>query len=141
RAAELHVHLPDRCQVEHGVEGRDFQGADMRHAEKIRDVADGGLGQPAADLLLRAPEQRNDRRLLAAIRILLQLFLRPGEIVLAEGEVLRLHAGRGKAAHAHRSTSPNTISIEPRMADTSASMWPLVRKSIALRWAKPGARI
>src|SRR6185503_18483 len=42
---------------------------------------------------------------------------------------------------AHRSTSPNTMSIEPRMAETSASMWPRVRKSIACRCAKPGARI
>src|SRR5262249_32898135 len=41
----------------------------------------------------------------------------------------------------HRSTSPNTISSEPRMADTSASMWPLQMKSMAWRCAKPGARI
>ena len=32
-------------------------------------------------------------------------------------------------------------SSEPRMAETSASMWPRQRKSIACRWAKPGARI
>ena len=36
-----------------------------------------------------------------------------------------------EAPHAHRSTSPNTISSEPRMAETSASMWPRHRKSIA----------
>ena len=41
----------------------------------------------------------------------------------------------------HRSTSPNTMSSEPRMADTSASMWPRHMKSMAWRWAKPGARI
>ena len=41
----------------------------------------------------------------------------------------------------HRSTSPNTISSEPRIAETSASMWPRHMKSIAWRWAKPGARI
>src|SRR5262245_27763621 len=42
---------------------------------------------------------------------------------------------------AHRSTSPNTISRLPRIADTSASMWPRQRKSIAERCAKPGGRI
>src|SRR4051812_17772466 len=31
----------------------------------------------------------------------------------------------------HRSTSPNTMSSEPMMAETSASMWPRERKSIA----------
>src|ERR1700742_1705419 len=41
----------------------------------------------------------------------------------------------------HRSTSPNTMSSEPRMAETSASRWPLQMKSIACRCAKPGARI
>ncbi len=45
------------------------------------------------------------------------------------------------ATIAHLSTSPNTMSIEPRMAETSASMWPRQRKSIACRCAKPGARI
>ena len=40
-----------------------------------------------------------------------------------------------------RSTSPKTMSIDPRMADTSASMCPRHRKSIAWRWANPGARI
>ena len=33
------------------------------------------------------------------------------------------------------------VEIEPRIADTSASMCPRVRKSIALRCAKPGALI
>src|SRR5262249_23216431 len=41
----------------------------------------------------------------------------------------------------YRSISPNTMSMEPRMADTSASMWPLLRKSMAARCGKPGARI
>src|SRR3981081_1761628 len=41
----------------------------------------------------------------------------------------------------HRSTSPNTMSSEPRMAETSAKRWPLQMKSIACRWAKTGARI
>ena len=46
----------------------------------------------------------------------------------------------GRRRH-HRSTSPNTISSEPRTAETSASRWPRQMKSIACRCAKPGARI
>src|SRR6266516_318672 len=45
------------------------------------------------------------------------------------------------AAEVHRSTSPNTMSIEPMLAETSASMCPRVRKSIACKCANPGARI
>src|ERR1700741_2585066 len=41
----------------------------------------------------------------------------------------------------HRSISPKTISSEPRTADTSASMWPRVMKSIAARCGYDGARI
>src|SRR5450755_5103836 len=41
----------------------------------------------------------------------------------------------------HRSTSPNTMSCAPRMAETSASRWPRLSMSIACRCAKPGARI
>src|SRR5439155_7064718 len=46
----------------------------------------------------------------------------------------------GRLRH-HRSTSPNTMSSEPKMAETSASRWPRQMKSIACRCAKPGARI
>src|SRR4051812_11747822 len=49
--------------------------------------------------------------------------------------------GEIAAAKAHRSTSPNTMSSEPRMAVTSASMWPRDMKSIAWRWEKPVGRI
>ena len=43
--------------------------------------------------------------------------------------------------NAHRSISPNTMSSEPRMAETSASMWPRFIQSMACRCGKPGARI
>src|SRR3954463_1934963 len=92
------------------------------------------------------PQQRNDGRLLTAGRIFRDLLLRPGGILRREGELLRLLVGRRYAAighglvFRHRSTSPNTMSSEPRMAETSASMWPRQRKSIACRCAKPGAR-
>ena len=49
--------------------------------------------------------------------------------------------GARRRTDIQRSTSPNTMSSEPRMAETSASMWPRQRKSIACRCAKPGARI
>src|SRR5262249_48210489 len=141
RAAKLHVKFAHRPQIEHRVEGRDLKRADVRHAKEFRDMPDRGFRQPTAGLLLCAPEHRNDRRLLAAFRVLRELFLGPGEVGLAEGKALRLHFGRREAADTHRSTSPNTMSIEPRMAETSASMCPRVRKSIACRCAKPGARI
>jgi len=40
-----------------------------------------------------------------------------------------------------RSISPNTMSSEPRIAETSASICPRLKKSIACRWANDGARI
>ena len=52
---------------------------------------------------------------------------------LALKELGRLHGSIGKAAHTHRSTSPNTISSEPKTAETSASMWPRQMWSIACR--------
>src|SRR5690349_24950946 len=91
--------------------------------------------------MLRAPQQRNHRGGLPAFRILCDLRLRPCQILGREGEVLRLDRGLGETADTHRSTSPNTMSSEPRMAETSASMWPRFIKSIACRCAKPGARI
>jgi hypothetical protein len=50
------------------------------------------------------------------------------------------HASRDSHRH-YRSTSPNTMSRLPRMALTSASMWPRFIQSMAARWGKPGARI
>lgn len=41
----------------------------------------------------------------------------------------------------HRSHSPNTISIAPKMAVASGSMWPFVMKSIACKWLKAVGRI
>src|ERR1051325_1980505 len=141
-AAHLHVRLlADRREQKHGVEGRDLEHADVGHAEQVGDVLDRLLRGPAARLLLRAPEQRDHRRLLAAFRILGDLLFRPGEVGLGEGEFLRLQLSRRETSYAHRSTSPNTMSIEPMMAETSASMWPRQSHSIAERCAKPGARI
>src|SRR5262249_18993531 len=80
-------------------------------------------------------QQRQHRARLPAPRILGDDPLRPLKILGREGE------DGGLRDVVHRSISPNTISIEPMIATTSASMWPLDRKSIACRKAKPGARI
>jgi hypothetical protein len=45
------------------------------------------------------------------------------------------------AAAGQRSISPNTMSREPMIAETSASMCPRLKKSMACRWANEGARI
>src|SRR5262245_19664933 len=141
RTAQLHVEFADLPEVEHCVKRRHVERANVCHAEEVCDMTNRCFRQPTAMLLLSPPQQRNDCRLLSPLRIFRDLFLGPRKVLLAEGEVSRLNFGRSKAADAHRSTSPNTISIEPRMADTSASMWPRVRKSIACKCAKPGARI
>ena len=45
------------------------------------------------------------------------------------------------AAALQRSTSPKTISIDPRIAVMSGSIWPRDMKSIACKWLKPVGRI
>src|SRR6266699_5950161 len=91
----------DRSEIEHGVESRHFQHADLRHAEHLADVLDRLLRQPAAGLLLRPPQQGNDRRGLAAFGIFGDLVLGPGEILRREGEARGLILS--KAAGRHRS--------------------------------------
>ena len=56
----------DRLQIEHGVEGRDLEHPHIGHVQEIRDVLDGGLGQPVIVLLLRLPEERQHCRGLPA---------------------------------------------------------------------------
>src|SRR5205823_4161768 len=137
RAAHLHMRSSaDRREQEHCVKGRDFEHADARHIEEVGDMLDRLLRQPAARLLLRAPEQRDHRRLLPALRIFGELLLGPHAVFRREGEFLRLKMRFGEAADAHRSTSPNTMSRLPSIAETSASIWPRQMKSIACRCAK-----
>ena len=114
--------LYQRQIIEH-IELRAVRTLAFEHAEEIGDVLDRLLRQPATRLLLRAPQQRNDRGGLSAFRILVDLALGPIEILHREVEALGLKLGRGEATDGHqRSTSPNTMSSEPRIADTSASM-------------------
>ena len=81
----------------------------MRHAEHLGDMPDRRLRQPAAVLLLRPPQQRNDRRLLAAFRIFLDLLLRPCGILRREGKILRLQVRRSKAANGHSRLSSHLM--------------------------------
>src|SRR5207247_873297 len=87
-----------------------------------------GLGADPALLLLHDREARHHGRLLLLGRILGDLACEAG--LGAVGEV-----------EAHRSTSPNTMSIVPMIATASAIMWPRLISSSADRCAKPGARI
>src|SRR6476661_6357641 len=102
-AAELHVIAANRRKIEHGVEGGDLVDADIRHAEQVGDVAECWLRQPAAALFLRPPQKRQHRRGLAALRIFLELILRPTEVLGGKGEGFGLLGG--KAADAHRLAS------------------------------------
>ena len=111
RAADLHVIAADGRQIEHGVEGRDLVDADIGHAEHVGDIAERGLGQPAAHLLLRAPQQRQHGRGLPPFRIFLDLGLGPFEIFRREGEALRLLGG--EAADAHRLASSFLAAVWP----------------------------
>src|SRR6185295_4191356 len=123
RPAKLHVSLPaDGRKLEHRVEGRNLIKADERHIEHLSDIFHRRAGDPAANLLLSAPQHRNDRRGLLALRIFGDCLLGPQNVVGREGETLGLNGI--ETANAHRSTSPKTISREPRTALTSASMWP-----------------
>jgi hypothetical protein len=86
RTANLNVGArADRLQLELGVEGRNFERADVRHAEHVRDRLDGGLRDPAV-LVLSAHQQRDDGRLLTTLGVLIDRFLRPGGVLLAEGK-------------------------------------------------------
>ena len=129
RAAELDEIFADRGEIEHRVEGRDLKHADRCHAELRRDILDCRLRQPAVILLLRDPKQGDHSRRLASRRIFGELPPAARLILRRECEAVRLYFG--EAAHAHRSTSPKTISSEPRMALTSASIVLRQRKSIA----------
>ena len=170
RVAHLDVRLaPDRGELEHRVERGDLVDPDVGHAEHVGHNANGGLGQPVVVLLLRPPQQRDHGGGLLALGILGDRRLRPGQIFRREGKGggllgiksadghccsgLAVRSGnlrpsgfarpwqRASLARTYRSISPNTTSSEPRMAETSASMWPRFMKSMACRWAKPGARI
>src|SRR5215472_7764576 len=115
-------------------------GVDRSRIRRLRDVAE---HQRVAFLQVHEPAallRRGDARDRIAV---VQQRLNARLLILSRGcDKAREQDAGGKCDTAdHRSTSPNTMSMEPRTAETSASMWPRQRKSIAARWAKPGARI
>src|SRR5690606_34956215 len=117
-------------------EGDDLEHADVGHVEEPGDIFDRLARQPVLILALRKIEQRQNRALLAAFRIVGDKRLCRFDILRGEFECLACFD-----CLTHRSTSPNTISRLPRMADASASICPLVKKSMPWRWANPGALI
>src|SRR5687768_14166331 len=102
------MRLPaDRGELEHGVEGGDLIDADEAHLEELRHIFDGGAGDPAADLLLGAPEDGNDRRGLLALGVVLDEILGPRQVLWREVETLGL--GGMKPAHFHERGSPSPL--------------------------------
>ena len=99
RAADLHVVAADRRQIEHGVEGCDLIDPDIGHSEHAGDVAERGLWQPAAHLLLRPPQNREHGGSLAAFGIFLDLSPGPFKVFRRKGETLRLLGGEAADAH------------------------------------------
>ena len=108
-----------------------------------------------ADLLhegKRFPEIAESKRALDAVGFIAQLPIRKAQGLIApqrrnaaatrRAGFLREGLGHTNAtAGDQRSISPNTMSSEPRIAETSASICPRLKKSIACRWANDGARI
>src|SRR6185295_2220667 len=106
--ADVELEAPDRLLVVHVVEGRDLAHRDRWHAEVLRHRLF-GLGTDPALLLLHDGQARHHGRLLLVGRVL-------GDFAC--------EALGGLRAQLHRSTSPNTMSIVPRIATASAIMWP-----------------
>jgi len=79
---------------------------------------------------LIAPQRRNA----AATR-------RAGFLREGLGHVAVSNRANKCTAGGQRSISPNTMSSEPMIAETSASICPRLKKSIACRWANDGALI
>src|SRR5262249_59801662 len=80
-------------------------------------------GHPASGWLLSPPQDWQDGGGLPPFGIFGDLALGPIEILRGEGEALGLERRLGEATDGHqRSTSPNTMSSEPRIAEMSASM-------------------
>src|SRR5216683_4586732 len=138
RCAGLQQIPSDRPQVEHRVERRDLIDPDRRHPEELRDAIHRRPRQPSAMLALCQIQQRQHCARLAPSRVFGDVRFRPFELLGGEIEARRLLESRGIKWLAHRSISPNTMSIEPMIATTSASIWPRHMKSVACRKAKPG---
>src|SRR5262249_1355569 len=117
---------------------RDLVDADRRHFEDLGDMIHCRSRQPSAVLFLRDPQQRQDRARLTARRGFPDMGLGALDIFPGGFKLFWRVGWETLCPRAHRSTSPNTMSIEPMIATTSASMWPRHMKSVACKKAKPG---
>ena len=113
----------DRLHLEHEIERRHFQNTDIGHAQHVGDIFDRRLGKPAF-LFLGPPQQRNHRAGLTPLGVFGDLRFGPFLIGRAEGKAFGLFVIQ--TTKHQRSISPNTMSIVPIMAATSASWWPVV---------------
>ncbi len=124
-ARDVRAHLdevtPDRLGMEHVVEGRDGEAVGRRHVERVGDLAERLLREPAAVALLRQAQRRDDGRARLRIGLL---------------DLLDLVVERRR----HRSTSPMTGSSDAATATRSATA--VSRTQVAVAWsaAKLGAR-
>src|SRR4051794_21931756 len=150
RRSRAHPDLrpPRRRDVVHVVEGRDLVDLDPRRAEIVGDVVQDRPGQPAAVLLLRHVQERQDGARLPALRVLgddgarqLLVLGRESEVLAVVGDEAARDLPVRFGRYVHRSTSPNTMSSEPMIDGMSASVWPRPMKSMAARWTKLGERI
>ena len=116
---------PDRRELEHVVEGGDGLAIARRQPERIADLLEGLGRQPAAVLLLREAQRRQDGR--AAVGI-------PG------GDRLDRRRELARPRRAHLSTSPMTVSSEPTIAIMSATSASLMQVAVASSATKLGAR-
>src|SRR5271169_2728326 len=89
-------------------------------------------------LALRQIQQRQDGARFTTGRIFGDMRPRPIQVLRREIETRGLLEFGNLDRGTHRSISPKTISIDPMIATTSASIWPRVMKSVACRKAKPG---
>src|SRR3954451_13674988 len=102
RAANLDVgFFADRLQLKHGVEGRDFQHADVCHFQEIGDRPDRRFRDPSFVLLLHPPKYRDYSRGLSSRRIFRDLGLSEVKIFLRERKARGLYFLWCEAADGH----------------------------------------
>ena len=102
RAAHLEMRDPaHRLEVEHRVEGRDLEHADLGHVEHRRDRLDRRLASPSLPAPAPATAARSPPRP-AGPRDTWRSLLRPSAVRFAEGEALGLFLGEAADRHGRR---------------------------------------
>ena len=140
-------YLPDRLSVEHQVEGRDLVDADRRHRRAVPPPRPSPRAAPrrcrcAPHLALRditaAASPRSpagpadiSRSIFGDLRLALR-------VEREAASAARTLVGVCSSAMRYLSISPNTMSSEPMIATTSASMWPLRHHVDRLQMREPG---